>query len=179
NAAHCPDGHLYRRASEPDRLRYRSQLHRYRQQNGHHGARHAHYVAGETEMAVVSPSRRDALAGLRTFKPGRCEVVHRVFSPGAGRYAMSFGVLVPLVLSRPGRKVELEEFTSIWEYAADILPEGEILDEAWPKPQGEFLGAGHCYPPQGHTGQPVSASISVGRLSKRLAVYGRRHVTAT
>ncbi|HLT98214.1 MAG TPA: DUF2169 domain-containing protein [Burkholderiaceae bacterium] len=130
-------------------------------------------------MAVVSPSRRDALAGLRTFKPGRCEVVHRVFSPGAGRYAMSFGVLVPFVLNPPGRNVELEEFTSIWEYAADILPEGEILDEAWPKPQGEFLGAGHCYPPQGHTGQPVSASISVGRLSKRLAVYGRRHVTAT
>jgi len=129
-------------------------------------------------MVVMSPSRRDALAGLKTFKPGRCEVVHRVYSPSSGQYAMSFGVLVPFVLNPPGAEPEIE-FSSIWDHAAEILPEGEILDEAWPKPQGEFLAAGHCYAPQGHTAQPVSAHISVGSLSKRLAVFGRRHVTAT
>ncbi len=127
---------------------------------------------------AVSPSRRDTVAGLKVFKPGRCEVVHRVYSPASGHYAMAFGVLVPFVLNPPGQDVDLE-FTSLWEHAAEVLPEGEVLDEAWPKPQGEFLAAGQCHVPPGHADQPVSAHIRVGSLSKRVAVYGRRHLTAT
>jgi len=114
-----------------------------------------------------------SLPGLQIIKPGRSELVHRVYSPAAGRYVMSFGVLVPFTLQAPGQEADIE-FTSIWEHAASVLPEGDILDEGWPKPMGEFLAAGHCYPPAGHTDQPVSAHIAIGPLSKRLAVFGHR-----
>lgn len=118
------------------------------------------------------------LPELKISKPGRTELVHRVYSPAAGQYAMAFGVLVPFVLQPPGAEQDIE-FTSIWDHAAALLQKDEILDEGWPKPQGEFLAAGHCHPPAGLASQPVSARISVGPLDKRLAVFGLRHASPT
>lgn len=118
------------------------------------------------------------LPSLHIFKPGRTEVVHRVYSPVNDRYVMSFGLLVPFVLQPPGQEEEID-FTSIWEHAAAVLQGDQILDEGWPKPRAELLAAGHCYPPPGFDSQPVSAHISVGQLQKRLAVFGQRRMTAT
>ena len=101
----------------------------------------------------------ETLPGLKIIKPGRTELVHRVYSPGPDQYAMSFGVLVPFILHAPGAEQEIE-FSSLWEHAAKILQKDETLDESWPKPKAEFLAAGCCYPPAGTTQQPVSARIS-------------------
>ncbi|QIM48537.1 DUF2169 domain-containing protein [Pusillimonas sp. DMV24BSW_D] len=120
----------------------------------------------------------ETLPGLKIIKPGRTELVHRVYSPGPDQYAMSFGVLVPFILHAPGAEQEIE-FSSIWEHAAKVLQKDETLDEGWPKPKAEFLAAGCCYPPAGTTQQPVSARISIGALNKRLAVFGPRQLNAT
>lgn len=126
-------------------------------------------------MAGLNPAQRETLPDLKLFKPETAEIVHRVYSPAAESYAMSFGVLLPFVLHPPGQEVELA-FSSIWEHAAEVLQHGEILDEGWPKPFGEFLAAGHCYTPAGYRSQPVSARITVGALEKQLAVFGRRQL---
>ena len=120
----------------------------------------------------------ETLPGLKIIKPGRTELVHRVYSPGPDQYAMSFGVLVPFILNAPGAEQEIE-FSSLWEHAAKVLQKDETLDEGWPKPKAEFLAAGCCYPPADTTQQPVSARISIGALNKRLAVFGPRQLSAT
>lgn len=121
---------------------------------------------------------RDALPDLKIFKPDHSELVHRVYSPVTGNYTMVFGVLAPFTLQPPGHTTNIAP-SSIWEQAAAVLSKSDILDEGWPKPVGEFLAAGHCYMPHGHTSQPVSAHISVGSLNKQLAVFGRRTATLT
>lgn len=120
----------------------------------------------------------DKLSGLKLFTPPQTEIVHRVFSPAPDQYAMSFGVLVPFVLNPPGQSIDVN-IESLWDIIASSLGKNQILDESWPKPRGEVLLAGYCYPPPGHDEQPVSASISAGSVNKRLAVFGDRHFTAT
>ncbi|HBT34230.1 MAG TPA: hypothetical protein DEB15_16085 [Pusillimonas sp.] len=115
----------------------------------------------------------ETLPGLKIIKPGRTELVHRIYSPEPDQYAMSFGVMVPFVLQASGTEQDIT-FSSIWEHAANVLQKNETLDEGWPKPKGEFLAAGCCYSPAGTTQQPVSAHISIGALNKRLAVFGPR-----
>ncbi|NLC37333.1 MAG: DUF2169 domain-containing protein, partial [Alcaligenaceae bacterium] len=119
---------------------------------------------------------RDTLPGLKIFKPDHSELVHRVYSPVAGRYTMAFGLLAPFTLQAPGHPTPAEP-GSIWAHAAAVLSKNDILDEGWPKPFGEFLAAGHCYMPADHASQPVSAHISIGPLNKQLAVFGRRAAT--
>ena len=116
--------------------------------------------------------------GLKLFKPAHNEIVHRVFSPAPNQYAMSFGVLVPFVLNPPDQVIDLE-IASLWELIQSSLGSDQTLDESWPKPMGEVLVAGSCYPPAGYHEQPVSVSISAGSINKRLAVFGDRHFTAT
>lgn len=118
------------------------------------------------------------LPELRIIKPQNTELVHRVYSPAPNHYAMAFGVMVPFVLHPPQGGHAIEP-GAIWDVAAKVLSKDDILDEGWPKPLGEFLVAGNCYCPADHTAQPVAATVSVGGLTKRLAVFGDRHVTAT
>lgn len=117
---------------------------------------------------------QDTLPGLKLFKPDHTEIVHRVFSPAANSFAMSFGVLVPFRLHPPGGATEPAD-TPLWDTVAKVLEKDQTLDEGWPKPQGEWLAAGCCHRPEGHTDQPVSARVSVGATSKRLVVFGDRH----
>ena len=127
-------------------------------------------------MEIMTMPERETLPDLKIIKPDGSELVHRVYSPTAGSHAMSFGVLLAFPLQVPGQDADIA-FTSIWEHAAQALPKGDILDEGWPKPFGEFLAAGCCHAPKGHSSQPVSAHISIGSLSKRLAVFGRRRAS--
>lgn len=122
---------------------------------------------------------QDTLPGLKLFKPDGTDIVHRVYSPAPSQFAMAFGLLVPFSLHPPGQASNQAAATSLWEQVAKVLEKDQILDEGWPKPNGEVLAAGHCYMPEGHTDQPVAVSISAGSITKRLAVFGDRHFGAT
>ncbi|HCP78690.1 MAG TPA: hypothetical protein DIU11_13460, partial [Pusillimonas sp.] len=60
----------------------------------------------------------ETLPGLKIIKPGRTELVHRIYSPEPDQYAMSFGVMVPFVLQASGTEQDIT-FSSIWEHAAN------------------------------------------------------------
>lgn len=121
---------------------------------------------------------QDTLPGLKLFKPEGTEIVHRVYSPSPSQFAMSFGLLTPFALLPPGHAVEEPAAATLWERVAKVLEKDQILDESWPKPNGELLASGHCYMPEGHTDQPVAVSISAGDITKRLAVFGDRHFSS-
>jgi uncharacterized protein YjbI with pentapeptide repeats len=115
--------------------------------------------------------------GPRFLKPADTEFIHRVYSPAQGRFCLSVGLLVPFSLETQATALpDLQG--SLWDIVSATLGKDTVLDEGWPKVRGEFLAAGACYPPPGHTGQPVSASIAVGPLKKRLAVFGDRTAAA-
>lgn len=105
------------------------------------------------------------------IKPAELEFVHRVFSPEANRFSLAIGMLVPFRLFDQQAP---EPQGSLWEAVSRVLDKTAILDEGWPKVKGEFLAAGSCYVPEGFTRQPVAAVVTVGPLSKRLAVFGPR-----
>lgn len=116
------------------------------------------------------------LPDLKIRKPDATEIIHRVYSPAPGSYAMAFGLMVPFILNAPDAS-DQPAFTSIWEHAAAILDPGQLLDEGWPKPRGEWLAAGSCHVPAGTTAQPVSVRITVGSSEKQLAVFGPRRAS--
>ena len=113
------------------------------------------------------------LPELKIKKPDSSEIIHRVYSPTPGAYAMAFGLMVPFTLGVEGA-TDPAPFSSIWEHAGAILEKDQILDEGWPKPQGEWLAAGQCFVPAGTRDQPVSVRVSVGSTNKQLAVFGKR-----
>lgn len=103
------------------------------------------------------------------------ELVHRLYSPAPDHYALAVGVLVPFTL-HDAQGGHTRPDTPLWDVINAALGD-QVFDEGWPKPTGEFLVAGSCHPPAGHTQQPVSVRVAVGPIEKQLAVFGNRHVT--
>lgn len=65
----------------------------------------------------------------------------------------------------------------IWDAAAAEIEKGAVMDEGYPKPRGEVLVAGRCYPEGGGARKAGEVSFRVGSVSKRLTVFGPREWT--
>lgn len=114
---------------------------------------------------------------MKLIKPQTVEITYREISLAQGRRSLSVAVNVHFSLHPEGVSTA-DAVSPVWEAVqAAIAPYGGF-DEGWPKLQAEYLVMGAAYPPAGQTTQPVSASVSVGGLSKRLAVFGDRQFNA-
>ena len=111
------------------------------------------------------------------IKPHGSELIYKPVSLIPGQHALSVAVLVYFSLNTDGQP-QADAVSPVWDAVNPALAGYGVFDEGWPKLQAEYLVMGAAYPPAGHRAQPVSVSVSVGSLSKRLAVFGDRHFNA-
>lgn len=114
---------------------------------------------------------------MKLIKSQGCELTHKLISLTPGSHSLSVAVLMHFSLHPDGAPTP-DAASPVWDAVTAALDGYGLLDEGWPKLQGEYLVFGAAYPPTSQSTQPVSASVSVGGLSKRLAVFGDRHFNA-
>jgi len=114
---------------------------------------------------------------VQLIKPYGCELSYKPVSMIPGQHHLSVAVLVHFSL-HPDGTPQADAVSPVWDAVNPALAGYSAFDEGWPKLQAEYLVMGAAYPPAGHLAQPVSVSVSVGSLSKRLAVFGDRHFSA-
>lgn len=110
-------------------------------------------------------------------KPETTEFTYRVLSLAPDRYSLAVAFLVPFYLhedGKPGSNVT----SPVWEATKPAVEGYSVFDEGLPKLLGEYVVFGAAYAAPGQDNQPVSAQVSVGPLSKRLAVFGDRFFNA-
>ena len=105
---------------------------------------------------------------MNTFKPNQCTIFYRPLAI-KGRLLMSVSLVVGFSL-RDGSLVNEQDF---WGLIQPQL-QGSVLDDGLPKPHAEFLVAGSCHAPAGQTLKRAEVRFQVGRVEKRLAVFGDR-----
>lgn len=88
-----------------------------------------------------------------------------------GRQWLSAAVLLYFDLTDPQN---LRKEQELWQEVPPLLGEVPLLDQGWPKPKGEFLLAGTCHAPRGHSITGGLVNVRVGTVSKELAVFGER-----
>ena len=111
------------------------------------------------------------MPGTRVTKPFKLGLLHRPYQyRGENRLAVS--MLSMFSLTEPGRVFPENE---LWRKAMPTLGRDGMLDAAMPKSRGEFLLNGSFHAPGG---KPVPAGfvrVKLGKLDKRINVYGDRH----
>ncbi len=88
-----------------------------------------------------------------------------------GDLYLSIAVLACFPLDEAGTGGLLPE-PLLWETAMSAMGDGEVLDDGWPKPAGEFIVYGAAHSPRPAPGMEITARV--GNLSKTLAVTGER-----
>ncbi len=84
---------------------------------------------------------------------------------------LSVGCLYFYDLSDPG---DLLPETEMWPFLQQELGQ-TLFDTGLPKPYGEVLVWGKCFPPDGRPAPAAVAGLRVGPVCKELAVYGTRY----
>jgi uncharacterized protein YjbI with pentapeptide repeats len=109
--------------------------------------------------------------GIRITKPFKLGLLHRPYQyRGDKRLAVS--VLGMFSLTEPGRVLPESD---LWRKAIAALGPGGMLDAAMPKSRGEFLLNGNFHAPGGKPAAAGYVSVKLGRLEKRINVYGDRY----
>ena len=108
---------------------------------------------------------------MKFIKDEGLSLLYRVFGLG-GRDYLSATVLAGFYLTEPGR---LFKEGDMWDRAAEVLGKNRVLDLGMPKPGGEVLVLGRCFPRLGKEAKGVSAFFSLGRMEKRVEVFGNRY----
>lgn len=108
------------------------------------------------------------------------DVIKRTYPLEKDQHSLVIGIFNRFsLLDQQQAQDPADSYMSIWELGQTYMPPDTLVDEGWPKLRGEFFVYGACYS-QKEVGQqqPVSASIKVGDIQKRLAVFGERNFTA-
>lgn len=111
------------------------------------------------------------MPGIRITKPFKLGLLHRSYQY-RGEQKLAVSVLGMFPLTEPGRLLPENE---LWQKAVTELGRDGMLDAAMPKSRGEFLLSGSFHAPGG---KPVPAGyvrVKLGKLDKRINVYGDRH----
>ncbi len=108
---------------------------------------------------------------MRITKDNHLSILHQVFG-WRGRNYFSMSVLAGFSLEPADR---LLEESDMWDRLVSALPRGQVLDLSMPKPGGEVLALGKCFAPKGRETRAATAFFSVGRLEKRVEVFGNRY----
>jgi len=115
---------------------------------------------------------------MKLLKPATTELTYRALSLAPDRYSLAVAFLVPFYLQKDGKPAD-DVTSPVWDAIKPALEGYSVFDEGWPKLRGEYVVFGAAYPPSEGFEQPLSAMVSVGPLSKRLAVFGDRFFNAT
>lgn len=108
---------------------------------------------------------------MKILTPDLVDVLFRLFKPDAsGRLSLGVLKVFPLASKEQDRA---EPLPAVWPLVKLALGK-EPLDAGLPKARGEFLVYGSAYKPAALTSQPLLVEVSVGEVSKRLAVFGDR-----
>jgi len=108
---------------------------------------------------------------MKISKDEPLSILTRVFGY-RGRYHLAATALLGCKLTPGGGLLPEEE---LWTLAADNLGRDEALDLGMPKPQGEALVSGWCFPPGGRPAEAVTAEFQIGKIEKRIVVVGDRY----
>lgn len=93
-----------------------------------------------------------------------------------GKWLLSVAAMACFSLEAPQTQRILSE-AELWATAMAHLDDGEVLDQGFPKPAGEFLVHGAACAAQPTAGMEIT--VQVGPLAKTLQVTGDRFWTAT
>ena len=108
---------------------------------------------------------------MKILTPDLVDVLFRLFKPDAsGRLSLGILKVFPLASKEQDRA---DPLPAVWPLVKLALGK-EPLDAGLPKARGEFLVYGSAYKPAALMSQPLLVEVSVGEVSKRLAVFGDR-----
>ena len=111
------------------------------------------------------------MPGIRITKSFKLSLLHRTYQY-RGEKKLVLGVLGMFSLTEPGRVLPENE---MWRKTVGALGRDGMLDAAMPKSRGEFLVNGNFHAPDGKPAPAGYARVKLGRLDKRINVYGDRH----
>lgn len=115
---------------------------------------------------------------MKIFNPPATEVTYRAFSLAPKKYSLSVAVLVRFNLHPDGEPTP-DSKSPVWDVLKPAMKGYSTYDEGWPKLLGEYIVFGAAYLPSVQATQPISTVVSIGDLSKHLAVFGDRQFNAT
>jgi hypothetical protein len=88
------------------------------------------------------------------------------------KYYLAVTVMTYFDLKDPANPLKEQE---MWPFVQGELGKDAILDMAMPKPKGEFLVWGRCFPPDGKPRGASRVVARVGSVEKTLYVFGNRY----
>ncbi|MBF0530801.1 MAG: DUF2169 domain-containing protein, partial [Deltaproteobacteria bacterium] len=88
------------------------------------------------------------------------------------KYFLSISILTFFSLDQPDQPLREQE---LWPLVKDELGPEAVLDLGMPKPRGEVLLQARCYSAPGHPIQAGEVLFRLGKIVKRLAVFGPRY----
>jgi uncharacterized protein YjbI with pentapeptide repeats len=109
--------------------------------------------------------------GIRITKPFKLGLLHRTYQY-RGELKLTVSALLMFSLTEPGRVLPENE---LWRKAMGALAADTMLDAAMPKSRAEFLLNGSFHAPQGKPAPAGFVRARLGRLDKRINVYGDRY----
>ena len=107
---------------------------------------------------------------MKIIKDESLAILTRIFGH-RGRYFLAASALLGFRLHAAGGLLTEEE---LWSGAANNLGRQEALDLGMPKPCGEVLVSGFCFPPGGAPAAATTTGFRVGGIEKKLVVIGDR-----
>ena len=111
------------------------------------------------------------MPGIRVTKPFKLGLLHRTYQY-RGEKRLAVGMLGMFSLTEPGRVLPENE---LWRKAMSAIGQGGMLDGAMPKSRAEFLLDGNFHAPGGKAVPAGYVRVRLGKLDKRINVYGERH----
>ncbi|GGJ21632.1 DUF2169 family type VI secretion system accessory protein [Neoroseomonas lacus] len=109
---------------------------------------------------------------MKTFKPLALATMSRPIE-----FQRRFFLGVSAISFCPiGHRPALLGEVAMWKFLADALPPGTALDTALPKTAAEFLVTGSAFVPGGVPARTVTATVTLGSVTKQLAAVGDRWI---
>ncbi|WP_296223977.1 DUF2169 family type VI secretion system accessory protein [Ralstonia sp. UBA689] len=112
---------------------------------------------------------------MKVLKPDNLALLYRTVRI-ARRHSLALAMMGHFEFAR-SELVQLLPETDMWKAAAQAMG-GAVLDEGYPKPNGEFKVYGAAHAPQGGQVAQQRVSIRIGPLAKSLVVSGDRYFDA-
>ncbi|MGH8371424.1 MAG: DUF2169 domain-containing protein [Gammaproteobacteria bacterium] len=107
---------------------------------------------------------------MRMVKPLKLSLLSRPYDYH-GKHWLSAGVLMMWDLDDGSLRPDNE----LWKAVMEVIGRGVMLDAAMPKTRGEYLVFGSFHSPGGKAVEAGYVQVRLGRLEKRLNVYGDRY----
>lgn len=108
---------------------------------------------------------------MRVTKPLKQSLLHRTYQyRGENHFAAS--IFTMFSLSDPGKILPENE---LWQTIAAALGQDSMLDAAMPKSRAEYIVLGSFYAPGGRPVPAGYVNVKLGKLEKRLNVFGDRY----